>query len=345
MGNVWFALVCVMISGWVLLDGFDFGAGVLHRFIARSDGERRQIFAAIGPVWDGNEVWLLAAGASLALAFPRVLAAGFSGLYLPVIFAVWALIVRGLSIELRNHLNDALWRAFFDVTFQGSSLLVPLLFGAALGNVIRGVPLNADGFFELPLFGTFSSLDGEAGALDWYTVLIGLFAVATVTAHGAMYLRWKTSGVVNARASVAARLFWALVVVLWVLASVATFAVTPAILLALPQRPLAWAGVAMTVLGLAIVVQSLRSKTTELIGFLASAAFVLGLLVATLGTLFPVLLRSRTNALASLTIENSAGTPTELSSGLRFWIPGLVLAAGYLWWVLRHFRGKVSPGE
>jgi cytochrome d ubiquinol oxidase subunit II len=341
MGNVWFALVGVMLSGWVILDGFDFGAGILHRFIARTEAERRQIFAAIGPVWDGNEVWLLASGGAIAVAFPRVLAAGFSGLYLPVIFGIWALILRGLSIELRNHLDDLLWRDFFDVAFQVSSVLVPLLFGAALGNVVRGVPLQANGFFELPLFGTFTALEGEAGALDWYTMLVGLFALAMLSAHGAMYLRWKTSGPVNARASVAAKVSWAAVVVLWVGVTLATFRVTPDILGVLPHRPLAWVGVMLTVCGVLVAAQSLRGTFSELTGFLASSAFILGLLVATLATLFPVLLRSRTDALASLTIENSAGTNTELTSGLSWWIPGLVLVAGYLWWVLRHFRGKV----
>jgi cytochrome bd-type quinol oxidase subunit 2 len=156
-----------------------------------------------------------------------------------------------------------------------------------------------------------------------------------------MYLRWKTSGPVNARALVAAKVSWAAVVVLWVAVTLATFRVTPDILGALPHRPLAWVGIFLTVCGLLVAMQSLRRTFGELTGFLASCAFILGLLVATLGTLFPVLLRSRTNPLASLTIENSMGTDVELTSGLSWWIPGLVLVAGYLWWVLRHFRGKV----
>src|SRR5262245_6608958 len=140
MGTIWFWIVALMIAVYVLLDGVDLGAGAIHRFVAKTDEERRQVLASIGPVWDGNEVWLLAAGGTLYFAFPVLYASGFSGFYLPLMIVLWLFIVRGLSIELRNHLHHAVWRPFWDAGFFGSSVLIAVFFGAALGNVVRGVP-------------------------------------------------------------------------------------------------------------------------------------------------------------------------------------------------------------
>src|SRR6188472_4196283 len=126
------------------MDGFDFGAGGLHLAVAKSDRERRQVLAAIGPFWDGNEVWLLAGGGVLFLAFPKVLASGLSGFYLAIMMVLWVLILRGISIEFRAHVGDGMWRSFWDGTFSFASILAPILFGAALGNLIRGVPLDVD---------------------------------------------------------------------------------------------------------------------------------------------------------------------------------------------------------
>src|SRR5439155_1735185 len=139
----WYGVVAVMLSVYVVLDGFDFGAGILHLFVARTDRERREVLAAIGPVWDGNEVWLIASGGTLVFAFPRAYATGFSGFYLPLMMVLWLLILRGLSIEFRSHNENPLWRSFWDGTFAFSSTLMAVVLGAALGNVIRGVPIGA----------------------------------------------------------------------------------------------------------------------------------------------------------------------------------------------------------
>ncbi len=151
MEILWFCLVAGMIATYVVLDGFDLGAGIVHLLIARTDGERRQVIGAIGPVWDGNEVWLLAAGGTLYFAFPALYASSFSGFYLPLMMVLWLLILRGLSIELRSHVSAHLWTSFWDVALGVASLLLAVFFGAALGNVVRGVPMNADGYFFLPL--------------------------------------------------------------------------------------------------------------------------------------------------------------------------------------------------
>ena len=151
MPTIWFMIVAVMVAMYVLLDGFDIGAGAVHLFIAKNDIERRTILRAIGPVWDGNEVWLLAAGGTLYFAFPLLYASSFSGFYLPLIMVLWLLMLRGIGIEFRNHIHDGMWTSAFDVIFSIASALLAIFLGAALGNVVRGVPLNADGYFFEPL--------------------------------------------------------------------------------------------------------------------------------------------------------------------------------------------------
>ena len=148
METIWFGIVAVMVAVYVVLDGFDFGAGVLHLFVAKTDEERRSVLSAIGPFWDGNEVWLLAGGGALFFAFPSAYAAGFSGFYLPLTMVLWLLMIRGLSIEFRNKEESPLWRSFWDGGLFLSSALMAIVLGAALGNVLRGVPLDATGYFS-----------------------------------------------------------------------------------------------------------------------------------------------------------------------------------------------------
>ena len=152
METLWFCLIAAMLAAYVVFDGFDLGAGILHLALARTDDERRLVLRSIGPVWDGNEVWLIAAGASLLLAFPPLYASAFSGFYLPLMIVLWLLMLRGIAIELRNHIDSPVWRPLWDVTFGLSSLLLVLFFGVALGNVVRGVPLDPHGRFFVPLW-------------------------------------------------------------------------------------------------------------------------------------------------------------------------------------------------
>jgi cytochrome d ubiquinol oxidase subunit II len=155
MEALWFALVSLMLAVYAVLDGFDFGAGVLHRFVARTDEERRTVLAAIGPVWDGNEVWLVAAAGVLFMAFPRAYAAAFSGFYMALMMVLWLLILRGVAIESRSHEENPLWREFWDTIFSFASILLAVVLGTSLGNVVRGVPLDGTGFFAMPLFTDF----------------------------------------------------------------------------------------------------------------------------------------------------------------------------------------------
>src|ERR1700674_1347084 len=147
MASLWFWIVAAMITTYVVLDGFDLGAGAIYLIAAKTNDERRRVLRAIGPVWDGNEVWLIAAGGTLFFAFPLLYASSFSGFYLPLTIVLWLLIGRALGIELRKHVDNTLWKSFWDAMFTFSSLLLVVFFGAALGNIVRGVPLRADGYF------------------------------------------------------------------------------------------------------------------------------------------------------------------------------------------------------
>lgn len=339
METLWFALAAVMVAIYVVMDGFDFGAGGLHLLVARDDRERRQVLAAIGPFWDGNEVWLLAAGGVLFLAFPAVLAAGLSGFYLAIFLVLWTLILRGIAIEFRSHVEDRLWRSFWDATFAVSSTLAPVLFGAALGNLLRGVPLSAEGWFALPLFESFSPT-GELGILDWYTLLVGLFALVAILHHGALFLAWKTDGEVRARSLAAAARLFPATIALWILATVATARLAPEIPQNLATRPVAWLATALFLSGLGGTWLARRAGR-DLAAFLGSCAFVLGLLAATAAVVYPTMIRASTVG-ASLTALNSAAAAHSLRVGLLWWPFGFLLAALYYVVLFRLHRGRAQ---
>ena len=229
MSTIWFMIVAVMVAIYVLLDGFDLGAGAVHLFIARTDEERRAVIRAIGPVWDGNEVWLLAAGGTLYFAFPLLYASSFSGFYLPLMMVLWLLMLRAIGIEFRAHIQEQVWKGFFDTIFGVSSILLAIFFGAALGNVVRGVPLNADGYFFEPLW-TNWRVGVQNGILDWYTVMCGVVALVTLVVHGSLYLATKTEGELNQRARGVASCFWPVQVLLTIFSLIATVYAVPHVL-------------------------------------------------------------------------------------------------------------------
>ncbi len=342
METAWFILLGFMLIMYVVLDGFDLGAGILHLFVARNDDDRRRVIASIGPVWDGNEVWLIAAGGLLVFAFPRVYAAAFSGFYLPLMIVLWLLVLRGISIELRSHLTNPLWRQFFDAEFFVSSALLALVLGVALGNVLRGVPIDGTGYFSATLFTDFDH-EGELGALDWYTISVGLFALAVLAAHGAMYLRWKTDGDVHDRATRAALWAWVAVVTLAVIVTIETAAVRPSLLGNLAARPGLWILPIAIITAFVIVFVSLV-RGWELRGFIASAVVIAGLLGMTAGALYPLILPSSVSPAFHLHVGNAANEPRGLAIGLVWWIPAILLAIGYFAYLFRSFRGKVAPG-
>jgi cytochrome d ubiquinol oxidase subunit II len=204
MATTWFLIVALMFTTFVVLDGFDFGASALHLLVAKTDEERRTVLGAIGPLWDGNEVWLVAGGGILFFAFPHAYAAAFSGFYLPLTMVLWLLILRGVSIEFRGMEASPLWRTAWDGFFFFASALMAVVLGAALGNVIRGVPIGPDGYFSGPLFTNFMP-GPHPGVLDWYTTLVGVFSLLVLSMHGALFLRMKTEGALRDRSQIWAR--------------------------------------------------------------------------------------------------------------------------------------------
>jgi len=343
MATLWFMIVAVMVAVYVLLDGFDLGAGALHLFLARSDEERRTVVRAIGPVWDGNEVWLLAAGGTLYFAFPLLYASSFSGFYLPLMMVLWLLMLRGIGIELRTHIDDKLWKGFFDAVFGLASILLAIFFGAALGNVVRGVPLNADGYFFEPLW-TDWRVGEQNGILDWYTVICGVVALVTLIVHGSLYLATKTEGEFNSRARKVASMLWPVQVLLTGASLVATLAVRPQVLDNYNQWPIGY------VIPLVVVVSLLylffaQRKQNEKGAFLASCAYITGMLVGAAFALYPNVLPASTSQQYSLTIYNTAAGAHGLSVGLVWWVPGMILALVYFVFIYRMFRGKVKLGE
>jgi len=338
MFELWFGIVAMMFTAYVVLDGYDLGAGALHFLVARTDEERRTVLAAVGPFWDANEVWLLAAGGALFVAFPQALAAGLSGFYLAIFLVIWSLILRGVAIEFRSHLHDPLWRRFWDGLFLLASALLPVLFGAALGNLIRGVPLTAQGWFQLTLFTSFLPRD-PVGILDWFTVAAGVFALVALTGHGAAFLAWRTEGRVHERSRRLAIALFGILAVLWPLVTLATHAVNPALLAALPGRPLAWLGLVLAVGGLLTALVA-TSRRRSLAAFLGSCAFLAGMAVATAACLFPVLLRATGGPARDITAFNAGASPTGLRTALGWWVIGFPLVVAYFVVQFRLHRGK-----
>ncbi|MDP8951326.1 MAG: cytochrome d ubiquinol oxidase subunit II [Actinomycetota bacterium] len=339
METFWFMAVAFMIAMYVLLDGFDLGAGAIHPFVAKDDRERRMILRAIGPVWDGNEVWLIAAGGTLFFSFPILYASSFSGFYLPLIMVLWLLMIRGLSIELRGHIHNPLWASFWDAAFFLGSALLVIFFGAALGNVVRGVPIGEDGYFFQPLWTNFSPTNPNPGILDWYTVLTGLLALSTLVAHGANFIAVKTEHQLNARARRAARLGWIATILLTALTTVATFYLRPGMLSDFAERP--W-GIVLPILavgGLAGI-GYFNLKGRDKAAFLSSSAYILGMLTSTVFAIYPDVLPAVDPA-NSLTIYNASASPYGLAVGLVWWTIGMLLAAVYFILIYRLFRGKV----
>ena len=340
MGFIWFWLVAVMIVAYVVLDGFDLGVGVLHLFLVRTEAERRATLGSIGPVWDGNEVWLLAGGGTLYFAFPLLYASAFSGFYLPLMIVLWLLILRGISIELRNHVEVGVWRALLDGLFGLSSALLAIFFGAALANVLRGVPLQADGYFFLPLWTNWQP-GVDPGILDWYTVIGGLLALVALTLHGALRLTIKTSGDLAGRARRIVTPLWLALMALTVVSLIATVAVRPSSLnnyFNYPATFIVPVGVVASLAGIWL----LNRKAQPVKAFLSSCLYLFLMLAGACWGLYPTLLPATTGADRDITLARAISGPHTLAVGLVWWGFGMALAIGYVIFVYSKFRGEVD---
>ena len=287
MSTAAFILLAGILAAYVMLDGYDLGLGAIHLFYARGPEERDASFTAIGPFWSGNEVMLIAGGAVLFALFPKAYAASFSGFYLPFIVLLWLLMVRGMSIELRSHLESDLWHAFWDAAFCSSSILLTFVLGVAIANVVRGVPLNASGYFT----GTFDWL------LNGYALLVGAFALAALAMHGAAFAAWRIAGELAGKARATARALWYLAAALFVVVTVVTLRVHPiALTAALLVAP-------------AIAILSLLTAQfgpNNSLRFGGTSAFLFALLACAAQTLYPYVLPAYPFGTGGLTIFNSA---------------------------------------
>jgi cytochrome d ubiquinol oxidase subunit II len=326
MTTVWFIFLAGMIAAYVVLDGFDLGVGALILRLTVADAERDQATEAIGPVWNGNEVWLIAGGGVLFLAFPRAYASAFSGLYFGMMIVLWLLIGRGLALELRHQLDNPLWRTACDTVFCLASAALAFVFGVALGNVVRGVPLHADGYFHLPLF----------NILNWYGLLIGLFGLVVLAHHGAEFLAWRTSGPLAERTRRRARrLFWP-AAVLFLALIWPTYSVRHTMLTNLWHQPWKLVFPLITVVAL-VAMPILQRRGNWQQAFIASSLFIAGLLATMAVALYPNVLPARAGHPYSLTIHNASTGHHALVVATVWWSLGMALAVTYFIVAYRTF--------
>ena len=333
METLWFCFLAVMVTMYVVLDGFDIGIGSLHFALGRTEEEREEATAAIGPVWNGNEVWLIASGGVLFMAFPKAYAGAFSGLYFGLIIVLWLLVGRGLSLELRHQIDNALWRSACDAVFFLSSAALALVFGVALGNVVRGVPLGADGYFSLPLF----------NILNWYSLLVGVFGLVVLAAQGASFLSFRGTGALAVRARRWAARLWVAEAVLFLAMIGPTYAVRDEMLTNLVDHP--WRLVFPLLAVAALAGMVLFQRALDWVrAFFASCLFIAGLLTTMAAGLYPNLLPAREGNPNSLTIDNAAAGHGTLKAALFWWPLGMALAAVYFVYAYRmFFRAPPEP--
>ena len=337
---IWYAVVSFMLIVYIVLDGRNFGAGMLQWFVARTPEERRQVIAAIGPLWTWHEVWLLGFGGTLIAIFPRLMASAFAGYYLALFLILWCLILRGISLEVGGHINDRLWQAYWDFIFVVSNFLLAILFGAAAGNVARGVPVDAQGDFSMAFFTNFN-VRGHVGLLDWYTVSIAILATLVLAAHGATYLTLKTEGPVHDRSEKFAKYLWTTVVPLSVVVLVESRFVRPDLPGRAWSNPFWWLGLIITVVSIICLVSGLTGRR-ERRAFLASNFLIVGLLATGAAAIFPVMLRSTLAPENSLTAYAVASSSTTLLRASFWWPIGFALAVFYFVFISRRYAGKVS---
>jgi cytochrome d ubiquinol oxidase subunit II len=333
MATAWFVFLALMITVYVVLDGFDLGIGALHRIVGRSEAERAKTISTIGPIWNGNEVWLIAGGGVLFLAFPKAYAAAFSGLYFGLILVLWLLVGRGLGLELRHQIDDPLWRTACDTVFWLCSAALAFVFGAALGNVVRGVPLRADGYFHLPLF----------NILNWYALLVGLFGFVALSAHGARFLAAQGSGEPATRArGWACRLWWGELLLVVGLAW-PTYHVRHAMVTSFGDHPWRIAFPALA-LGALLAVLAFQRRDAWRRAFIASSLFLVGLMATVAAGLYPYVLPARSGDPFGLTVDNAAAGTDALRIATFWWPVGILLALVYFTLAYRLFlrRGALT---
>lgn len=341
MVAMWYVIVSLMLATYVSLDGRNFGAGMLHWIVARTAEERRQVIAAIGPLWSWHEVWLVGFGGTLFAVFPRLMASAFAGYYLALFLILWSLIFRGISIEVSGHINDRLWQGFWDFVFAVSNFLLAILFGAAAGNLARGVPLDAAGNFSMAFFTNFR-VRGHVGLLDWYTVSFAVFTAVLVAAHGATYLTLKTEGPIHDRSATWANYLWAVAGPLFLAISIESWLIVrPDLLGPAIHNPACWLGLSVIIVSIVTLISGLLNRA-ERRAFVGSNLFLLGLMVTAAAAIFPVMLYSTVAPENSLTAYAVASSDNSLRLASIWWSVSFALTATYFAFMSRRYAGKIS---
>ena len=342
MIELWFALLAFMLIMFSVLVGWDFGAGALHFIVAKTRAERRSVIAAIGPLWTWHEVWLVAAGGTFMVAFPKAMAVAFSGYYLALWLVLWAFMLRGVSLEVGAHSSDPLWQGFWDFAFAVANFALAIVFGAALGNVIRGVPLGAAGHFSLALFTDFG-VRGDVGILDWYTLSVALETLLLLMAHGATYLASKATDPVQRESRALAPRLWIAGAAGFLVVTIQTWWVRPELFGNVLGRVLGWCALAAVAAGAAMLVAGIRARRDG-VAFAGSCTFIAGVLATLAVGIFPVLLPSTLDPRYSITVYGAASSPRGLALALFWWPVALALAFVYVAFAARQFRGR-RPAE
>jgi cytochrome d ubiquinol oxidase subunit II len=340
METTWFVLVSLSIAVYAATDGYDLGVGILAPRLARHASERAALRDAILGTWAANEVWLIALGGLFFLAFPQAYATAFSGFYLAFMILLWCLIGRGLAIEIRSHLDSPVWRTACDILFPAASFLVAFALGAATGNVLRGVPLDAQGRMFLPLWINLSLGAGPA-IFDWYTMLVGFLAVSVFALHGGNFLAYKTEGDLRRRAGRAA-LEAAVPAGVLILAIIFLSPwVNPALAVNYRAHPGMFTIFALLVAAfVATVVLNVRGK--YLSAFAASGLLIVALAATVAMALYPNLLPGRPDPQYSLTVSNSSTSTYGLTVALIWFLLGLGLVGFYMVVLYRLFADPVA---
>jgi cytochrome bd ubiquinol oxidase subunit II len=330
---LWFILLGVLLAGYAILDGFDLGVGILH-LTARNEKERRLAIDSIGPLWDGNEVWLVTFGGAMFAAFPSAYATVFSGLYVAFMVLLFALILRAVSIEFRSMRDAQSWRRFWDYSFFGASVLATLLFGVAAGNALAGMPIDAKGEFA----GSFFDL------IRPFPILVGLLAVSFAAMHGAIYLYLKTEGEFQ---QLAQRWMWrsfGFALIAYVAATICVLLFIPNAVRNFNEHSWAWIIVVLTVLAFANIPRAVF-KGKPFHAFLSSSLTIAALVFLFSLTLYPNMVFSSISPAYSLNIYNAASSPKTLRIMAIIALIGMPLVLCYTAAIYWAFRGKAKTAE
>lgn len=330
---IWFCLLGFLLVGYAVLDGFDLGVGILYLGV-RTDHDRRILLNSIGPLWDGNEVWLVTLGGATFAAFPDAYATVFSAFYLAFMALLAALIFRGVSIEFRGKSHHPLWRAVWDHAFSASSTLATFLYGVAVGNCMLGLPIGADKEFA----GTVLDL------LHPYPIVTGLFAVATFAMHGSIFLYLKTEGDLQARVHNWMWTTFGLFLVMYLVSTIMTLFQVPAATKNFADHPWMWLVVLLNILAIANIPRAIMLNR-PLYAFLSSGATIAAFTFLFGVALFPNMIASTLGPEHNLTIYNSASSQKTL--GIMLWVAalGMPFVISYTIVVYWIFRGKVRLGK